>query len=541
MTQSPTESPGTGSLVGQIIAGRYRVIEPLGEGGMGAVYIAEQIALQKRVALKVIHADIAGDGEIRARFEREAMASSKIDGHPHVASATDFGELPDGSLFLVMQLAKGSSLQRRIDQGPIAWPRVAAIGAQIADALSAAHGAGIVHRDLKPDNVMLVPRDDGSEIVKVLDFGIARVANDAASTGNTIAGLQNRALTRVGTIMGTPGYMSPEQAIGEVVDHRTDLYALGVILWEMLVGRPLFDGTDFQTIVARQFGETVTAPSRASDPSIPEALDQVVLSLLARRAADRPEKASMVRDALQELAVRASLSGELPVAATNPGVRIAGRDFGDDGTGKTWIARGANATSPGSTGGLASRLPAPLSTLLATRRGRILAAVVPALGLIVVLVAFVGLGGSEGVPTTPAELVARVTESRPAEPELAPELAAALEVLSSSDDRRARDAAATTLAGAPADAPIPPYGRELVALEQARSCRARKDVLVRLRTLGDRRALPYVTRLHASPRRGCGLFGTRDCNACMRDELEATFVALGGTPTATAPATGDAP
>lgn len=249
----------------------------------------------------------------------------------------------------------------------------------------------------------------------------------------------------------------------------------------------------------------------------------------------------MVRDALQELAVRASLSGELPVAATNPGVRIAGRDFGDDGTGKTWIARGANATSPGSTGGLASRLPAPLSTLLATRRGRILAAVVPALGLIVVLVAFVGLGGSEGVPTTPAELVARVTESRPAEPELAPELAAALEVLSSSDDRRARDAAATTLAGAPADAPIPPYGRELVALEQARSCRARKDVLVRLRTLGDRRALPYVTRLHASPRRGCGLFGTRDCNACMRDELEATFVALGGTPTATAPATGDAP
>ncbi|MBK8593318.1 MAG: serine/threonine protein kinase, partial [Sandaracinaceae bacterium] len=163
---------------GDLIDGRYRVISLLAEGGMGAVFLAEHMGLSKEVALKVIHKGIAGDGDMRARFAREAMASAQID-HPHVASTLDIGALPDGSAYLVMPLIRGPSLADTLDSGPMPWPRAVSIGAQIADALEAAHAAGIVHRDLKPDNVVLTARDDGRDHVKVLDFGIAGLSGAA--------------------------------------------------------------------------------------------------------------------------------------------------------------------------------------------------------------------------------------------------------------------------------------------------------------------------------------------------------------------------
>ncbi len=222
--------------IGRFVDGRYRVVEKLAEGGMGSVFVAEHVTLGKLVALKVIHPSLAGDDDFAERFAREAMVSAKLD-HPHVASAMDFGRLPEGGAYLVLQLVRGPSVQDVLErEGALAWPRVCAIGAQVADALAAAHAEGIVHRDLKPENVLLERRDDGAEHVKVLDFGIARVdaSPQGPSAGLSRAGtgrpIATRALTRRGMVVGTPGYMSPEQALGEETDFRTDLYALGVLL-----------------------------------------------------------------------------------------------------------------------------------------------------------------------------------------------------------------------------------------------------------------------------------------------------------------------
>jgi serine/threonine-protein kinase len=299
--------------MGRVIDDRYRVVEKLGEGGMGAVFVAEHLKLQKQVALKVILPELAGDSDLAARFAREAMVTAKLD-HPHVASAIDFGTLPEGGAYLVMQLVRGPSLRAMLDRYQrAAWPKACAIAAQIADALAAAHSVGIVHRDLKPENVLLELRDDGSELVKVLDFGIARAPDhdrgkpDAPSMG---------ALTRVGTIIGTPGYMAPEQALGEPVDARADLYALGVVLWEMICGRRLWDtGQDITELFTRQI--TQTPPSLRAvtgDPTIPPELERLVAQLLARSRTERPERASHVRDALRALSMHGALAGSLPAA-----------------------------------------------------------------------------------------------------------------------------------------------------------------------------------------------------------------------------------
>jgi serine/threonine protein kinase len=215
--------PSVDDWIGQVIDNRYRIVELLGEGGMGAVFAAEHLKLRKQVALKIIRAEFASNPVIEARFAREATATSKLE-HPHVASAVDYGTLPDGGAFLVTQLVRGVSLARQLERGRMRWAVAADLGAQVADALAAAHAAGIVHRDLKPDNILVETRDDGKFHVKVVDFGIARLTEEAIGDGTL------RPLTRMGAIIGTPGYMAPEQAVGEPVDARGDLYALGVIV-----------------------------------------------------------------------------------------------------------------------------------------------------------------------------------------------------------------------------------------------------------------------------------------------------------------------
>jgi len=230
-SQAPRLSPGT------LLSDRYAIVELLGEGGMGAVYRAEHTHLRKSVAVKVLHADFCDSAEIVARFEREAIAASHIE-HPHVAAATDFGRLPDGSFFLVLELVTGRTLRTQLDQGPLEVARALRILHGIAEGVGAAHARGVVHRDLKPENVMLVDRDGDPDFVKVLDFGIARV--DPFATTGQPTGAQP--LTRVGEVFGTPDYMSPEQALGQAVDARADLYALGIILFEMLTGERPFRG-----------------------------------------------------------------------------------------------------------------------------------------------------------------------------------------------------------------------------------------------------------------------------------------------------------
>lgn len=294
-------------LVGQIVDGRYHILELLSEGGMGSVYVAEHLKLRKRVAFKVVRAELAGNTEIALRLAQEAMATAVID-HPNVVSALDCGTLPDRGAYLVMQLVQGSSLHQVLEQhGSLHWSRAADLGAQIADALSAAKQHGIVHRDLKPDNMVIQTREGGAETVKILDFGVARWTRESLRVPPPDTTVRRAGpVTRSGTVIGTPGYMAPEQALGEAAAHTADLYALGVIVWEMVAGQHPFGTEDLREIVQRQL--TVPIPSlreTTGDLTIPEELDQLVQRLCAAAEQDRPQDAVAVRDVLRRLVNRA--------------------------------------------------------------------------------------------------------------------------------------------------------------------------------------------------------------------------------------------
>jgi len=299
------------ALVGTILAERYRIEELLGQGGMGTVYRAEHVHMKRTVALKVLHPEIAAVTEIAARFEREAIAVGRIE-HPNVAKAMDFGRLPDGSFYLVVEYVKGTSLRELIQRGPLAPPRALDIARQIAGAIKAAHEAGVVHRDLKPDNVMLGERDGVSGHVKVLDFGVAKLASDEASAGSPI--------TRYGAIVGTFEYMAPEQGGGGAVDHRADLYALGVILYELLSGRPPFSSDEPLVMLSKHFVE----PPPPLPDSVSEKTSAIVFELLAKDPAARIQSAAeliaRIDEAQAELGASAAESQPEPTTI-------------DDGTG----------------------------------------------------------------------------------------------------------------------------------------------------------------------------------------------------------------
>jgi serine/threonine-protein kinase len=291
--------PDTELGPGSVISERYRLVELLGEGAMGVVYLAEHTHLHKQVAIKLLHPEMSVLSEIVARFEREAVAASHIE-HPNVAAATDFGRLPNGTFFLVLEYVKGVRLRDVLVDGPLGVERTFHIATQIGHALSRAHGLGIVHRDLKPENVMLVERDGDPDFVKVLDFGIARVPMDdiAARTARK-QGKATEAITRAGMVYGTPEYMAPEQALGEEVDARADLYALGVMLYEMLTGVRPFDAESKVQLLGMQVAAPVPSMStKAPSVAVPPHIEALVSKFLAKVASHRPASA---KDAIREL------------------------------------------------------------------------------------------------------------------------------------------------------------------------------------------------------------------------------------------------
>ncbi len=260
--------------LGTVLAGRYRIEQLVGSGGMGAVYRAEHVHMRKAVAVKVLHREMAAFPEVVARFEREAVAGGRIE-HPNVVSASDFGQLEDGSFYLVLEYLEGESLAALVARtGALSTARALGIARQIADALHAAHGAGIVHRDLKPENVMLVLKDEQPDFVKVLDFGIAKIEVEAAVT--------QPVLTQIGTVFGTPEYMSPEQARGGSVDARADLYTVGVILFEMLCGVSPFKDDDLVVVLTRHL--------TAEPPPLPAELQPEVADLVLRLLRKNPDE-----------------------------------------------------------------------------------------------------------------------------------------------------------------------------------------------------------------------------------------------------------
>jgi serine/threonine-protein kinase len=279
-----------------VLGDRYRILERIAAGGMGQVYRAAHTRIASLFALKVLYGDIAHDAAMRSRFQREAEAASCLHSR-HIVRVVDFGESADGLLYLAMEHLDGMSLTSVISRdGPLASRRAANVTRQIAVGLAHAHERGIVHRDLKADNVMLVEEDDEPEVVKLLDFGVARMRNDAR-------------LTQIGQVIGTPPYMAPEQFMGADVDARADLYALGVITYEMLAGSPPFDA---QSVIelADQHLQSPPPPIRDKNPNadVPAGLEATVHRLLAKSPGDRYPSARAVLAALRPSTRSASVN-----------------------------------------------------------------------------------------------------------------------------------------------------------------------------------------------------------------------------------------
>jgi eukaryotic-like serine/threonine-protein kinase len=286
-------------LVGRLLAGRYRVARKLGAGGMGTVWAAVQENLGREVALKVVRADLLDDQAAVERFHREARTVSTLQ-HPHIVGIYDFAT--EGPLqFIVMELLRGDTLRARLEsRGRLGTRASIGVVRDVASALAAAHAAGVIHRDLKPDNVMLVEAAGRPDFVKILDFGVAKLL-DAKG------GARMPTLTQQGMMVGTPGYMAPELVLHGVTDDpRSDLYALGVLWFEMVVGRALFEANTAVGLVMKHATEPAPRPTEAAPHvEVPPQIEEVIVRLLAKDPADRPKSAAALVAALDELLMTA--------------------------------------------------------------------------------------------------------------------------------------------------------------------------------------------------------------------------------------------
>lgn len=370
-------------MVGRTLERRYTILTRLGSGSMGTVYRAKQHAMGREVAIKILRGDRAIDDTAKARFLREARANSLL-ASPNTVTVFDFGQSESGEFYLAMELLEGESLGQRLTRvGRLPIPVAVDAARQALRSLSEAHAKGIIHRDLKPDNLFFArvvtsaagssQSDSHEEIVKVLDFGIAKMIHDSEGPMGVVE-------TQAGTVFGTPRYMSPEQAQGKTLDARTDLYSLGVIVYQMLTGRPPFMDNDAVVVMARHIKSTPKRPNEvAPEANIPKELEDVVMRALSKDPAERQASADV-------------FAGELLAAleaqgATTSGVRAA-------------LTNAAGIRVPDSMRPPGITLPPPTSKAPRTIAGVPLVLIAVALSVIVLVAAAgVYLGLRSGNPT----------------------------------------------------------------------------------------------------------------------------------------------
>jgi serine/threonine protein kinase len=294
------------AMIGRWVLDQYIVRAKLGEGGMGGVYLADQPAIGRQAVIKVIHPWLSRDKVISARFATEAKAAARLQ-NPHIVAIFNYGRMPDGTLFLAMEHLAGRTLAQLLRaEGRLDHARAVGIATQCCEALSHAHLRGVVHRDLKPSNIMLVRRDRGPEFVKVLDFGIAKL--DGAGEGTT-----------AGAVLGTPQYMAPEQLTGKPVDGRSDIYAVGLMLYEMITGRPPFVAENAIGYVHQHCNE-MPLPLAQACPAVrvPPALEACLMRALAKSPHQRPQSAELFADELWSALMATVDSSHVPAPRLKP-------------------------------------------------------------------------------------------------------------------------------------------------------------------------------------------------------------------------------
>ena len=510
----PSPSPDDSGVVaiGSVLDGRYRIDAVLGKGGMGRVYRGEHTGIGRAVAIKVLHSALGRSKEATARFQREALASGRLD-HPNIVGVSDFGVLDDGSLYLVMEVLEGEGLGARLEREKrIPWPEAIEIIRGVLAGLRHAHDRGVVHRDIKPDNVFLA-RKDGEQVIKILDFGIAKLY-----AGNA----DDPATTRAGLTVGTPAYLSPEQAVGGAITPASDLYSTSIVLFEMLTGRVPFDEQDpLAMLTAHVSREPPSFHEIAPDLDVPPGLEDVVRRGLAKVSAERIGSALEYRQALDEVLRAAGWEIGTPIPRASAPMMIP--------TGPH--SQPLAAITP-SSGFLATPMPfahelgtAPTATLPTSSRGGTPAA---------------------GEPIAAAAMSSAMPPATAAAPDAPPiprrwiriaivalVLALILVIALLSTQHGAGGGAKPGAAPQPTgilSAPVIDRETQLKAaihdLEDGATCADRKAAIPKLVELGDPRAIPALKRARYRMVGGVLGIGASNSNACLRADAEAAIKAL---------------
>ena len=511
---APSPSPDESSIlaVGSLLDGRYRVDAVLGVGGMGRVYKAEHTGIGRAVAIKVLHSRLGGSKEAAQRFQREALASGRLD-HPNIVGVSDFGVTDDGSLYLVMEALEGEPLGKRLEREQrIAWPEAVAIIRCVLAGLKHAHDKGVVHRDIKPDNIFLA-RKDGELVIKILDFGIAKLY-----AGNA----DDPAMTRTGLTVGTPTYLSPEQAVGGAITPASDLYSTSIVFYEMLTGRPPFEDTDpLAMLTAHVSKDPPSFAEVAPGVDIPPGIESVIHRGLAKVSAERIGTALDYQRLLDD-AVRASgfdpststsssavprASTQLPIPSGPHAMPGAPSDFLATPMPQSYTPMPMAYPEMGSAPTAASMdsLPRQIRPVSLAdheplpRKYKVAA-------LLIVAVAIIGalyflIGGS----TDPKKDV-----KQPPTP-------------------------VGTTKPSVVTVPVPVVDNEtrlkaaLHDLETGKTCADRKAAIPTLVEIGDKDAIPALRRARYRMRGGVLGIGDSNTNACLKADAEQAIGALGGT------------
>jgi serine/threonine-protein kinase len=463
--------------IGVVIAERYRIVELLGQGGMGAVYRAEHLQLAKPVAIKLLRPEISARKDSDARFQREALAGARLQ-HANIVGVLDFGHREDGSLYLVMELLTGHSLRQVLDKTPrLPWPRALHIARQVLRGLAHAHDQGVIHRDIKPENIHLTHDGEDPDCAKLIDFGIAMLtAGEGADVRITAAGLA----------VGTPTYLAPEQAVGGKLGPPTDLYSLSIVLYEMLAGRPPFVAEEpVRLLTAHAMTPPPPVNELAPDASVPPAVEAMVQRGLGKTWAERIATATEYIALIDEARRGAGLlDGSNPNAA--PYLTPAPMP----------VVAAATPAPPSIDPRAPTALPTPVAGAATWTQWRPTKKQLRIAGIAAGGALFVGLlvaifGSGDGTSSA------------------RPSIGVPAVVLAPADRENA-------------------YKAALLDLDKGKTCPERREAVLKLRALGDARAIPALKKARRRMRGGILGLGDSNTNSCLKKDAEAAILALGG-------------